>query len=82
MFNLTIERPECFSRAQKTVLEIFKDSHSIDSLIKSLKTMRFITTSYKIDNDGSLVWLIDKLDINERRAAVFSELTPSEEEVV
>jgi hypothetical protein len=74
MFNLTIERPDCFSKAQKTVLEIFKDSHSVDSLLNSLKTMRFITTSYKIDKDGCHVWLIDKLDFKERRAAIFEEV--------
>ena len=33
MYNLTIERPECLSKAEKTVLKIFQDSHSIDSLL-------------------------------------------------
>lgn len=74
MFKLTIERSECFSKAQKTVLEIFKDSHSIDSLLNSLKSMRFINTSFVIGKDGSQVWLTDKFDFKERRAAVFEEV--------
>ena len=73
MYNLTIERPECFSKAEKTVLKIFQDSHSIDSLLIALKSMRFIETSYDISTDGNQVRLVYKFDNKQINAAVFEE---------
>ena len=74
MFDLKIERPDCFSKAQTTVLEIFKDSQSIESLQNSLKSMRFISSSYIIKSSNLQVWLIDKYDCCQRRAALFEEV--------
>ena len=73
MYNLTIERPECFSKAQKTVLKIFQDSHSIETLLIALKSMRFIKTSYDIAQDGNKVRLAYKFDNKQINAAVFEE---------
>lgn len=75
MFNLTILRPASFSKAQKTVLEIFRDSHSIESLLNSLKSMRFITIGIQISIESTRIGLIDKIDIYGRNAAIFEEVT-------
>ena len=74
MYNLTIERPEYFSKAQKTVLKIFQDSHSIETLLIALKSMRFIKTSYEIIQDGTQVRLAYKFDNKGKCAAVFEEI--------
>ena len=74
MYNLKIERPECFSKAQKTVLKIFQDSHSLETLLIALKSMRFIKTSYEIILEGTQVRLGYKFDNKDKSAAVFEEV--------
>ena len=71
--KLTIERKECFSNGQTKVLEIFKDSSNLDSLISNLKAMRFVSSCFLIERHGNQVWIIPTYGEDRMRAAVFEE---------
>ena len=74
MYKLTIERPECFSQTQAKVLEIFEEEKSTDSILKKLKILRFIQTSFICGNGGSHVWLMSRVNTKDGRAAIYEEV--------
>jgi hypothetical protein len=71
--KLTIERKECFSEGQTKVLEIFKDSSNLESLMSNLNAMRFVASCFLIERHGNQVWIIPTYSDDRRRAAVFEE---------
>ena len=71
MLTLQILRPECFSKAQTTCLEIFQESATFDSLIQKLDSMRFIHTCFDYGKDENQVWLKPNYETNPTIAAIY-----------